>query len=73
MITICILILIYSVLGKPVEALVEKVKGVDWQRHFKEAKDWIAHYARKAGRAAARPLLQWWMVMVGDNTTAWGR
>lgn len=71
MITICILILLYSVLGKPVGALVEKLKEVDWHRHIEDSKNWIARYAKKAGRAATRPLLQWWFVMADENTTAW--
>lgn len=71
MITICILILLYSVLGKPVGALIEKIKEVDWQHHIEDAKDWIGRYAKKAGRAATRPLLQWWFVMADENTTAW--
>lgn len=69
MITICILILLYSVLGKPAGALIGKLKEVNWQLHIKDAKDWIARYARKAGRAATRPLLQWWFVMKEENTT----
>lgn len=69
MITICILILLYSVLGKPVGALIEKLKEVDWQSHIETAKDWISRYAKKAGRAAARPLLQWWLVMQDEKTT----
>lgn len=71
MITICILILLYSVLGKPVGALIEKLKEVDWQRHIEDAKDCISRYAKKAGRAATRPLLQWWFVMADENTTTW--
>ena len=71
MITICILILLYSVLGKPVGALIEKLKEVDWQHHIMDAKDWISRYAKKAGRAATRPLLQWWFVMADENTTTW--
>lgn len=71
MITICILILLYSVLGKPVEALVEKVKKVDWHTHIEEAKNWVTKYAKKAGCAATRPLLQWWFVLADENTTTW--
>lgn len=71
MITICILILLYSVLGKPVGALVGKLKEVDWQRHIEDAKDCISRYSMKAGRAATRPLLQWWFVMADENTTTW--
>ena len=71
MITICILIFLYSVLGKPVGGLDEKVKIIDWKGHIQTAKDWIKYYARIAGRAAARPLLQWWLVMSNENTSAW--
>lgn len=69
MITICILILIYSIVGKPVGKLIEKLKTVDWQSHLQTARQWIQRYARIAGRAAARPVLQWWMVMQDENTT----
>lgn len=69
MITICLLILIYSILNQPVGDLVRKLKEVDWQRCFQTTKEWIQHYAKIAGRAAARPVLQWWLVMQDENTT----
>lgn len=69
MITICILILLYSFFNRPVGALLNKLKGVDWKAHIETAKGWISTYAKKAGRAATRPLLQWWFVMQDDNTT----
>lgn len=73
MITIFILILLFSFSGKQKQAraFLEKVKGVDWQSYIEDAKNRISLYARKAGRAATRPLLQWWFVMVDENTTTW--
>lgn len=69
MIAICIWILLALILNRPIGKMMEKLKGVDWKAHIETAKDWISTYAKKAGRAATRPLLQWWFVMKDDNTT----
>lgn len=69
-ITICLLILIYSILGKPVESLVKKLKGVDWKRHACDAWDKIVIYSKKAGRSATRWALKFYYVMQdGDIST----
>lgn len=68
-ITLCILALVYSICGKQTDELFQKFKDVDWQRHIEDAKIWIGRYAKKVGRTASRPLLQWWFVMKDGSTT----
>lgn len=69
MIALCIIILACVMLGKPSGAFVEKLKGIDWKKYIDTAEVWIKEYARKAGRVAARPLLQWWYVMQDEKTS----
>ncbi|MCI6493155.1 MAG: DUF1232 domain-containing protein [Bacteroidales bacterium] len=45
------------------------MKGIDWNKYIDTAEVWIKEYARKAGRVAARPLLQWWYVMQDEKTS----
>lgn len=69
MVAICIWILLALILNRPIGKLLIKLKDVDWKTHIATAREWIARYAKKAGRTATRPLLQWWFVMKDDNTT----
>lgn len=67
--TICLLILAYMLMGKPVDNLVEKVKSVDWSVKYEELKSKIKTYARKAGVFAAKPVLTFYYVMTMSNLT----
>ncbi len=69
MLTICLLILIGLYLRKPVEGLVERLKNVDWSRKFTSLWQHIQPYAKKAGRAAAKPILQFYYVVTGSETS----
>ena len=69
MIALCIIILACVMFGKPSGTFVEKLKGIDWNKYIDTAEVWIKEYARKAGRVAARPLLQWWYVMQDEKTS----
>ena len=62
-ITICLLILIYSVLGKPVGNLIKKLKDVDWNGIAADAWDKIVIYSKKIGRSATRWALKFYYVM----------
>ena len=65
-----ILILAYSILGKDVKPLLERVKNIDWRGMFNDLIDKLRPWALKAGRAATRPLLQFYYVMDdGDTST----
>ena len=69
LITFFLLILGYSVLGKPVGKLVNKVKNVDWDDL--SAKAWLSvkSFGSKAGRTACKPLLYFYFVMKDVDTS----
>ena len=62
-ITICLLILIYSILKRPVGGLLEKLGDVDWKSLSLDAWDKIVTYSKKLGRATTRELLKFYYVM----------
>ena len=64
-----ILILAYMIMGKDVKPLLERVKDVDWRARINALMDKLRPWAVKAGRAATRPLLQFYYVMDDDNTS----
>lgn len=69
-ITICLLILIYSILKRPVTYLVNKLEGVDWKTLARNTWETVVRYSKKGGRTAARPVLKFYYAMAeGDLTT----
>ena len=70
---ICITILAYCILGKDIKALMEKVGDVDWKGKAEEVMAWLKPYALKAGRVAAKPLLQFYYVMADEGTSTLDR
>ena len=70
---ICITILAYCILGKDIRGLMEKIGDVDWKRKADEAMECLRPYAIKAGRTAARPLLQFYYVMKDEKTSTLDR
>ena len=73
LITISLLILAYLILGKDISGLLEKVKNIDWRGKINALMDKLRPWALKAGRAATRPLLQFYYVMDNDNTSTLDR
>ena len=71
--TISLLILSYLIMGKDISGLLEKVKNVDWRGKINALMDKLRPWAIKAGRAATRPLLQFYYVMDDDNTSTLDR
>lgn len=63
MIITCLLILLYSILKRPVKGLVRLLKDVDWKRRAQNAWSGIVSYSRRAGRAGSRVVLQFYYVM----------
>ena len=61
--TLCLLILIYSILKRPVGWLVKKLEGVDWKGLAQDAWDKIVTYSKKAGRAGTRVVLKFYYAM----------
>lgn len=70
---ICITILAYMIMGKNIDSLLEKVKDVDWKEKCNELFEKLKPYARKAGRTAAKPLLQFYFVLTDDKTSTLDR
>ena len=70
---ICITILAYCILGKDIKALMDKIGDVDWKRKADEVMEWLRPYAIKVGRVAAKPLLQFYYVMIDENTSTLDR
>ena len=65
---VCLSILVYCIMGKDIRSLLEKVKDVDWKGQGEELMGKIKPYAQTVGRAAAKPLLQFYYVMVDEST-----
>lgn len=65
---VCLTILVYCIMGKDIRSLLEKVKDVDWIGKGEELMEQIKPYAQTVGRAAAKPLLQFYYVMVDKKT-----
>ena len=73
LITISLLILAYMIMGKDISGLLEKVKNIDWRGKINALIDKLRPWALKAGRAATRPLLQFYYVMDDENTSTLDR
>ena len=65
---ICLTILAYWILGKDSSALLKRIRDVDWRTKINTLTDTLRPYALKAGRTAARPLLQFYYVMDDEKT-----
>ena len=70
---ICITALAYFIMGKDFSSLLDKVKNIEWREKADELFQKIRPYAKKAGRAAATPILQFWYVLQDDNTSTLDR
>ena len=69
-ITLCILVLVYLMMGKPVDGLLEQLKNTDWKSKFTQLWDKLKTYALKAGRVATKPILTFYHVMRNSETAA---
>ena len=67
--TICILVLVYLLMGKPVDGLLEQLKSTDWKSKFAQLWDKLKTYALQAGRVATKPILTFYYVMHQTETT----
>lgn len=73
LITISLLILAYTIIGKDVKSLVERVGRIDWRGRINALMDKLRPWALKVGRVAARPLLQFYFVMEDEKTSTLDR
>lgn len=69
LIAISILVLIYLISGKDVKPLIEKVKSIDLKNKIKSLIEKLRPWALKVGRAAARPIMQFYYVMDDPKTS----
>lgn len=69
MLTICLLILIGLYFKKPIEGFVEKLKSVDLAQKFAALWQYVLPYAKKAGRVATKPILQFYYVVTDSETS----
>ena len=69
LITIAILILAYSIMGKDIKPLLKRVKEIDWRGKINALIDKLRPWALKAGRVTTRPLLQFYYVLEDDSTS----
>ena len=73
LITTCIMILAYMIMGKDISGLLEKVKNIDWRGNINVLMDKLPPWALKTGRVATRLLLQFYYVMDDDDTSTLDR
>ena len=69
-ITLCILLLAYHLIGKPVGRLLDRLRNVNWKNQLNLLWDKLKTYALRAGRVATKPILTFYYVMQdSENTT----
>ena len=73
LITTCILILVYTIIGKDIRPLLKQIKNIDLRSKINALMDKLRPWALKAGRVATRPLLQFYYVMDDDKTSTLDR
>ncbi len=61
--TICLTILVYSILKRPVGWLVKQLNKVEWKKLARDAWDKIVLYSKKAGRSATRVVLRFYYAL----------
>ena len=66
---ICLTILVWSILGRPVEKLVGRLGSVDWKRYVDNAWRWMRDKAGHLGGAVVRKMLLLWYVLKDDSTS----
>lgn len=70
MLTICLLLLLYSMLKKPVDSLVAKVKDAQWERPIRTAWSKILEFSKKGGREASRIVLRFYYALTDGNLSS---
>lgn len=69
----CLMILAFTIFKKDATPFIEKLKGIEWKRHFLKAGNAIKKYSRIAGRKSCEPLLKLWYVLDDPHTSTWDK
>ncbi len=68
---VCFTLLAYLILGKDIEEQQQKLSGVNWSDKAIRLQQKIKVWANRAGRVAAKPVLQFYYVLTaGETSTA---
>lgn len=73
MLTICLLILAFSILGKPVKNLVKLLGDVNWSEKAQTAFNWILKNAKEVGYKTTEALLTFWFVLNDEKTSTFNK
>lgn len=60
---ICIILFAYTLLGKPTQHLVTRIRDIDWTEKWKKLSASIRKYGEKVGRTAVKPILTFYYAM----------
>lgn len=69
LILISFMVLAYTIIGKDIKPLLERVRRVDWRWEIEKLLEKMRPWALKAGRVAAKPLLQFYFVLSDESTS----
>ena len=63
------MVLAYTIMGKDIKPLLERVRRVDCRWEIEKLLEKMRPWALKAGRVAAKPLLQFYFVLSDESTS----
>ena len=69
LILISFMVLAYAIMGKDIKPLLGRVRRVDWRWEIEKLLEKMRPWALKAGRVAAKPLLQFYFVLSDERTS----
>lgn len=73
LIFISLLLLAHWIMGRDVSRDLDRFRKLDWKKNLNDLWSRIRPYAKKMGRTASRPILQFYYVLNDRNTSALDR
>ena len=73
LIFISLLLLAHWIMGRDVSSDLDRFRKLDWKKDLNDLWSRIRPYAKKMGRTASRPILQFYYVLNDRNTSALDR
>lgn len=73
LIFISLLLLAHWIMGRDVSRDLDRFRKIDWKKDLNDLWSRIRPYAKKMGRTASRPILQFYYVLNDRNTSALDR